>query len=112
MDTWDFGRTAAVVTGSMVLGTSVVSRPLGGYVARRVPRRIPQVSSASLAGCSLATAALIVPTTPAVAVLAVLALGVLSGLPFAAVITAGQARRPDRPAAAVGLLNSQANALI
>jgi predicted MFS family arabinose efflux permease len=112
VDTWDFGRTAAAVTGSLVLGTSVISRPLGGYLVRRIPHRTAQVSAISLAGCSLATAALALPTVSVVAVVAVLVLGLLSGLPFAAVITAGQVRHPDRPAAAVGLLNSQANALI
>jgi predicted MFS family arabinose efflux permease len=71
-----------------------------------------QVSAVSLAGCSVATLALAFPSHPGVAVLAVVALGVLGGLPFAGVIIAGQARRPDRPAAAVGLLNSQANAMI
>ncbi len=112
MDTWDFGRAAAAATGSLVLGTSVISRPFGGWLVRRVPHRTAQISAASLAGCAGATAALAAPTSPAVAVVAVLVLGLLSGLPFAAVITAGQARHPDRPAAAVGLLNSQANALI
>ncbi|MCW2821759.1 MAG: putative sugar transporter, partial [Marmoricola sp.] len=58
------------------------------------------------------TVALVVPSAPGVAVAAVLTLGVLSGLPFAGVIIAGQARRPDRPAAAVGLLNGQANGVI
>ena len=112
MDTWDFGRTAAAVTGSLVLGTSVLSRPLGGWLVRRVPHRTALISAASLTGCAMATAALAVPTSAAVAVAAVLVLGLLSGLPFAAVITAGQSRHPDRPAAAVGLLNSQANTLI
>jgi predicted MFS family arabinose efflux permease len=111
-DSWGFGRTAAALTGSVVLGMSVLSRPLGGHLARRVPDRMGQVAVLSLAGCSAATLALAFPTIPLVAVLAVVALGVLSGLPFAGVITAAQARRPDRPAAAVGLLNTQANAVI
>jgi predicted MFS family arabinose efflux permease len=111
-DSWGFGRATAALTGSVVLGLSVLSRPLGGYLARRFPERMGLMVVLSLLGCSAATAALVIPTAPAVAVLSVLVLGVLSGLPFAGVIIAGQARRPDRPGAAVGLLNSQANALI
>jgi predicted MFS family arabinose efflux permease len=110
--TWGFSRGAAAATGSVILGTAVVSRPLGGYLARRRPDRIGVVSAVSLVACSVATAALAVPTAAAVAVLAVVVLGVLGGLPFAAVIAAGQARRPDRPAAAIGLMNGQANSVI
>jgi predicted MFS family arabinose efflux permease len=111
-DSWGFDRTTAALTGSVVLGMSVLSRPLGGHLVRRVPDRMGHIVALSLAGCSAATLSLAFPTAPLVAVLAVVALGVLSGLPFAGVITAAQARRPDRPAAAVGLLNSQANMVI
>jgi predicted MFS family arabinose efflux permease len=112
VETWGFGRTAAAAVASLVLGCSVLSRPLGGVVARRFPRRVAAVALLSLPVCAAATLALAVPTTPAVAVVAVLAVGVFSGLPFATVISAVQARRPDRPAAAVGMVNSQANTLI
>jgi predicted MFS family arabinose efflux permease len=111
-DSWGFGRTSAALTGSVVLGLSVLSRPVGGYLARRFPERVGLMVVLSLLGCSAATVALVVPSVPVVAVLSVLVLGVLSGLPFAGVIIAGQSRRPDRPGAAVGMLNSQANALI
>ncbi len=111
-DSWGFSRGGAALTGSVILGLSVVSRPLGGHLARHFPERVGLLSVLSLLGCSAATAALVIPSASWIAVLAMLALGVLSGLPFAGVILAGQARRPDRPAAAVGLLNSQANALI
>jgi predicted MFS family arabinose efflux permease len=111
-ESWGFSRTTAALTGSVVLGMSVLSRPLGGYLARRSPERVGLMVVLSLLGCSAATVALVVPSAPGVAVAAVLTLGVLSGLPFAGVIIAGQARRPDRPAAAVGLLNGQANGVI
>ncbi|QNN54565.1 MFS transporter [Nocardioides mesophilus] len=109
---WGFSRPAAALAASLVLGLTVLSRPLGGALALRLPHHRGRVSALSLLACALATLALAAPTVPAVAVVAVVTLGVLGGLPFAAVLAAGQARRPDRPAAAVGLLNSQANGLI
>jgi hypothetical protein len=36
----------------------------------------------------------------------------MSGLPFAGLVTAAQTRRPERPAAAVGLLNGFGNGVI
>lgn len=109
---WGFSRPAAAVTGSLVLGLSIASRPLGGHLARSRPDLVPAVRTGSLVVCAAATAALAVPTSPVVAVLAVVALGGAGGLPFAAVLAAAQARRPDRPAAAVGLLNTGANAVV
>jgi nitrate/nitrite transporter NarK len=111
-DTWGLGRTAAAAVASLVLGCSVLSRPLGGELARRFPARSGALATVSLVACAAATLALAVPTTTVVAVVAVLVIGILSGLPFAPVIAAVQARRPDRPAAAVGMVNSHANTLI
>jgi MFS family permease len=112
VDSWGFDRPGAAVTGSLVLGMAVLSRPLGGELSRRWPDAMGWLSAASLALCAAATIALSVPSAPVVAVLAVLALGIFSGLPFAAVIAAGQSLRPDRPAAAVGLMNGLASSLI
>jgi hypothetical protein len=67
---------------------------------------------AALLVSAAATAALAWPSGVAVAAVAVSALGLASGLPFAAVLAAAQARRADRPAAAVGLMNGQANVLV
>jgi MFS family permease len=102
---WSFAPTAAAVTGSALLGLSVLSRPLGGIVSTRWPHRTRTVWTVTLVACGLATAALARPTVAAVAVTSVLALGVLSGLPFAGVVGAAQRRRPSRPAAAVGAMN-------
>ncbi|MBU2664032.1 MFS transporter [Actinoplanes bogorensis] len=109
VDIWRFSPAVAAVVGSGILGLSVVSRPLGGLVP---PARTRTVWVVALIACALATAALSWRTTPAVAVLAVLALGLFSGLPFASVVSAGQARAPERPAAAVGLMNTAAFGLV
>ncbi|WP_250031283.1 MFS transporter [Paractinoplanes maris] len=109
---WSFSPAVAAVVGSGVLGLSVVSRPLGGQLAERWPGRTRTVWSVALVACAAATAALSWRSTPIVAVLAVLTLGIFSGLPFASVVGAGQARLPERPAAAVGLMNTAAFGLV
>lgn len=109
---WSFGPAAAAVIGSGVLGLSMVSRPLGGYVVARWPRHSRTVWIVALVACAAATLALSRPSTPVVAVLAVLVLGVFSGLPFASVVGAGQSRQPRRPAAAVGVMNTAAFGLV
>ncbi|MCY1137185.1 MFS transporter [Actinoplanes sp. Pm04-4] len=112
VDVWRFGPSTAAVIGSGVLGLSVVSRPLGGLLAARFPESSRQIWVVALVACGAATAALSWRSTPAVAVLAVLTLGIFSGLPFAGVVGAGQALVPERPAAAVGLMNTAAFGLV
>ncbi len=110
--TWGFGRPGAALTASLILGLSVLSRPLGGALTLRWPHLSGRVAAVSLVACAVATVMLALPGPPVLAIVAVLVLGALSGLPFAALLSLGQGRRPDRPGAAVGLLNSQANGLI
>ena len=112
VEVWSFGPAAAAVVGSGVLGLSMVSRPLGGQVAAVLPARNRMVWAVALLVCATATAALARPGAVVVAVVAVVALGTFSGLPFAAVLQAAQARQPTRPAAAVGLMNTLAFGLV
>jgi nitrate/nitrite transporter NarK len=112
VDVWSFGPAAAAVVGSGVLGLSVVSRPLGGYVATTYPAHSRTVWVVALLACAAGTLALSRASTPAVAVLAVTVLGLFSGLPFASVVGAAQARQSRRPAAAVGLMNTGAFGLV
>lgn len=108
VELWHFGTAPAAIVGSLVLGLSVVSRPLGGQMASITPSRTRALWAVTLLACACATAALGSTGPPVVAVLAVLTLGALSGLPFAAILQAGQSRQPTRPAAAVGLMNTLA----
>ncbi|GAB6987710.1 MFS transporter [Nocardioides pyridinolyticus] len=112
MDIWSFGPSAAAVIGSGVLGLSVLSRPLGGHLTAVRPARTRTVWIGALLACAVATLALAQRTTPAVAVLAVATLGMCSGLPFASVLQAAQVRQPQRPAAAVGAMNTVAFGLV
>jgi nitrate/nitrite transporter NarK len=109
---WSFESTAAAVIGSGVLGLSVVSRSLGGRLAERWPTRNRTICVLSLIVCSAGTLALSRAGAPVVAVLAVVVLGLFSGLPFAGVIGAAQTRQPGRPAAAVGIMNTAAFGLV
>lgn len=111
-DVWSFPPAAAAVVGSLVLGLSILSRPLGGQVTALFPQRDRQLWTLVLLACAGATAALALPGPAVVAVLAVVVLGMLSGLPFAAVVRAAQDREPRRPAAAVGLMNTMAFGLV
>jgi predicted MFS family arabinose efflux permease len=109
---WGFGAGTAAALAALILATTIVSRPLGGHLIRKRPEWLPAVIKVSLVSCALCCVALAFPSTPTLVLLALVALGTLSGLPFAGVLAAAQARRPDRPATAVGLMNAYANALI
>ena len=111
-DLWSFPSVAAAAFGSVVLGMSVVSRPLGGHVAARHPTHTRTVWVVALSACSAATVALAVPSTAVVAVIAVTVLGIFSGLPFASIVGAAQARQPTRPAAALCVMNTVAFGLV
>jgi nitrate/nitrite transporter NarK len=109
---WGLPPGVAAALGSLVLLLAIVSRPLGGYLVRRYPASIRGLVVGALLASAAATAALAWPSGAVLAGLAVTVLGLASGLPFAAVLATAQARRADRPAAAVGLMNGQANVLV
>jgi predicted MFS family arabinose efflux permease len=109
---WGLGSGTAAALGSLILLLAVVSRPLGGQLARRFPHRERLMVVIALVGSAAATAALAWPSSVVVAAVAVCMLGLAPGLPFAAVLAGAQQRRADRPAAAVGLLNGQANVTV
>ena len=100
------GAGAAGLAGGMVLFAGIVTRPLGGVLARR-----PGVSRRRLVGASLAVGA-VASVTLALAgalwlsALGALALGLAAGLPFAAIFDAAQRLRPESPASAAAFVNA------
>ncbi|MEW2289270.1 MFS transporter [Streptomyces sp. NPDC047841] len=110
--TWHVSGTFAAVSASLILLTTIVSRPLGGYLARRRPGHGLRWTVGSLLTGSLCVLALTAGQPAAVAPLLCVVLGIASGLPFAGVFAAAQQRRPDRSAGAVGLINAHANLVI
>ncbi len=107
-----YSNATAGLVGSLILGAGIVSRPLGGWVARRHPTRIRSVMALSYAVSAAGTLVIAVAGPPALSAAGALALGLASGIPFAASLGAAARVRPDAPAAAIAMVNMAANLLI
>lgn len=108
----DYSEGLAGAVGSLILAAGVVSRPLGGWVARAHPARIKAALSASFAASAAGTLILAAAGPPALSALGALLLGLAAGIPFAASFGAAARVRPDAPAAAIAMVNMAANLLI
>lgn len=109
---WGFDARTASLVASLILVTTIISRPLGGYLTMRWPERTRSITIAALVVSAACTVALGLPSTTAVAVGATFVLGMASGLPFAAALGGAQTLRPDAPGAAAGVVNAAANSLV
>lgn len=105
---WDMRESTANAVASIALLTTVVSRPLGGYLVRRYPPMAPTLVYGALATTALGSLALLQRGPTVVSAGGMLLLGLAVGLPFATVFAAAQLRRPDQPALATGMVNSMA----
>jgi MFS family permease len=101
-------RGVAGLAGSLILFAGVVTRPGGGLLVRRHPRRAKPLVGACLVIAASGAALLAVGGSLPVSVLGSAVLGLAVGVPFAAVMSAAQRLRPDAPAAAVGAVNAVA----
>jgi MFS family permease len=106
------GRGAAGAVGSLTLALGIVTRPLGGWILREHPERARLAVGASLAGGAAGTILLAVARPPELAAFGAALVGVAAGIPFAPAFTGAAVMRPDSPAAAVGLVNGAASAVI
>ena len=95
--------TAAGLAGGLVLFVGIVTRPAGGILAGRVPRRL--LVAAALVGTSAGAFLLALGASLAVSTIGAFVLGLMAGLPFAVIFAAAQRLRPDAPAAAIALVN-------
>ena len=107
------GKGAAGAIGSLTLALGIVTRPLGGWILREHPGLARRAVGASLAAGAVGT----VFAPPSAARRQVAALGAAlarppRGSPFAPAFTGAAVMRPDAPAAAVGLVNGAASAVI
>jgi MFS family permease len=95
----------AGLAGGMVLFAGIVTRPLGGLLARRrdVPRRL--LVGGSLAAAAASAGVLAVDGPLWISAAGAVGLGLAAGLPFAAIFDATRRLRPDAPAAASALVN-------
>jgi nitrate/nitrite transporter NarK len=106
----DDGEAGAI--GSLVLLSGVVSRPLGGWLARKHSAHIKAILAASFVASAAGTLILAATGPAALSVVGALLLGFAAGIPFAASFGAAARIRPDAPAAAVAMVNMSANLLI
>jgi MFS family permease len=106
------GKGSAGAIGSLTLVLGIVTRPFGGWILRERPGRARLAVGASLAGGAAGTLLLAVAHPPAVAALGAGLIGVAAGIPFSPAFTGAALLRADAPAAAVGLVNGAASAVI
>lgn len=97
--------TTAGALGSFVLLAGIVTRPLGGALMHRWPRRQTALVRGSLV--AVAGGALLIAAGGPLwfSALGSLALGLAAGLPFAVIFESAQRLRPDAPGAAIALVN-------
>lgn len=97
--------TLAGLAGGTVLFAGVVTRPLGGMLARQGVSG-SALAGAGVGGCAVGSAGLALGWSLASSAAAAALLGLAAGLPFSAIFAAAQRRRTDAPGAAVALVNS------
>lgn len=108
----DLGPRAAGAVGSLTLIGGIISRPLGGWLARRRPARNRLIVGLSF-GVAAGGVLLIAAGGPLpVGLVGALLLGVAAGIPFAPLFSAAAHVRPEAPAAAVALVNMASNVVI
>jgi MFS family permease len=98
--------------GSLTLGLTIVSRPLGGWLLQRRPAATRPALAASLLVGSIGCAGLAVGGPTGVTVTAAIAVGLGAGLAFAPVMISVVRIRPDAPGAAVGAVNMWGNVVV
>jgi MFS family permease len=101
-----FGSSAAGVVGALVVAGGAVTRPAGGYLARRWPHSGPWLVRGSLLAAAAASGLLILTDAPAVVVPTVAVLGLAAGMPFAVVVNAAVTVVPGRAGGALGILGT------
>jgi MFS transporter, NNP family, nitrate/nitrite transporter len=107
-----YRQALAGVVGSLVLLAGIVGRPLGGWLVRRSPARTRPLVSGCFVASAAGTVVLAFSDHLGLTVMAALAVGIASGVPFAASFSAAARVRPEAPAAAIGMVNMAANAAI
>jgi MFS family permease len=108
----DYSDAAAGAVGSLILTGGIVSRPLGGHLARVYPGRTRIFVAGSFAASLVGTAGLATAGPPALTGPAALLLGLAAGIPFAASFGTATRIRPDAPAVAAAMVNMSANIVI
>jgi MFS family permease len=101
----------ANLVSAVLLIVTAASRPLGGYLFDRTGS-VRLTVLGPLAAGSLSLIALSLPFGPVWALLAAVAFGTFSGIPFAALFASARAEVPQAPGMAIGVINGLANLVI
>ena len=101
---------AAGLAAGLILFAGILTRPVGGMLARPAWRR--SVAAVALIGVATGSTLLALEISFALAAAGALLVGLAAGLPFAIIFAAAQRARPDAPAAAIALVNGVALATI
>jgi MFS family permease len=107
-----YGRRLAGAVAALTLLAGLITRPLGGRLVERFPQMAAQVVGTSMLAAAGGTVLLLLDIPLAARVVGATLLGLAAGLPFAAAFTGAQLIRRDRPAAAIGFVNSCATFVI
>lgn len=108
----DLSLGEAGAASALTLAAGIVSRPLGGWLARRHPEWARAAIAWSMVAGAAGTALLLVARPLALMVVASGIVGLAAGLPFATAFGAAARLRPDAPGAAVGLVNMLGNGVV
>jgi nitrate/nitrite transporter NarK len=101
---------AAGLAAGLILFAGILTRPLGGVLARSTRRH--SIGALALIGVAIGSAVLALDVPLALAATGALVVGLAAGLPFAIIFAAAQRARPDAPASAIALVNGVALATI
>jgi MFS family permease len=107
-----YSRRIAGVVGAFTLLGGLLTRPLGGVAIQRSSHATPLLVGGSMLAGAVGTLLVAAPVALPLRLAASAVVGLAAGIPFAAAFTGAAARRPDTPAAAVGLVNSSATLTI
>jgi MFS family permease len=102
------GHRISALIAALFLLAGIVTRPLGGYLARRRPDRGRAIVAVAVIAGSLATLLLALPLPLVVLGMAALVAGLAAGLPLATLFSKAQNVLPDAPAVSVAVVNAAA----
>jgi MFS family permease len=98
--------------GALTLMGGLLTRPLGGRMMERWPRRTPLLVELSMLAAASGTVLLLLDLPIPLRVAGAAVLGLAAGIPFAYAFTRAQQLRRDAPALATGFVNSCATLVI
>ena len=107
-----YGRSLAGAVAALTLLGGLVTRPLGGRLLQRRPESTAPLLAGSMLLGAAGTFLLLADIALAARIVGAAVLGLAAGLPFAAAFDGAQLIRRDRPAVAVGFVNSCATFVI